>query len=655
MMFREYCRIQRKNAECHMTTLPTDQGWLIDKAKLWLKTDVNKADVGLYRSIPGLNTVYATIDRGVCHGFSQVAIWQDWREMIDVLTLINDTPETELISHIEQALENRRLLVNSTKQSMLDWCDELIESKYQSITDGEQAIKKELSLTQKKRYIMDVFIDEGINDRDKLFLKLPAFFESIMIAQSPDIFYHGLLRGLSKGQDTVTVWPLILPTQVVIDGGLETLPTFSLCVDKAELMWLFEILGDVLLKKKHEFHDVNDTVSMQLSHCSHSVLLKYYIQSNTWRIFDINDVNLILDEISSNDVYKLASAIFKFFGMHDQFNPYIAFSIQFIVRSVNFGVMQSVIASCRAQQPWQDIMSVTPSKAKARMWDGKVSWLYMAVKNNDLPAVKELMLLDDDINSGGSYGVTPLIAAAHDGYLEIVDILLKAKAMINKPGDDGATPLFVAVQEGQIAVVEKLLAEGADVNTPMDGGATPLTIAFTRNYFEIARLLLNKNAEANVIYHQETESYLLFAAAMVGDLDWVQLLVEAKANVDQPTNQGATPLFIAAQYGYEAVARYLLQSNANPESIFVNTKHDLMKFASSYSAEVQARMRDFINDHSNLFTINIKMTPYDIAKIVGNDVLAEMILQAIDSKKSAGNSLSEASEMQIETRNKLVC
>lgn len=86
--------------------------------------------------------------------------------------------------------------------------------------------------------------------------------------------------------------------------------------------------------------------------------------------------------------------------------------------------------------------------------------------------------------------VPPLLIASQNGYVEIVKLLLSAKAKTSIPMKNGATPLFIASQNGHVEVVKLLLIAKAEIDAPMNDGITSLFIASQEDKTEVVRLLL---------------------------------------------------------------------------------------------------------------------------------------------------------------------
>jgi ankyrin repeat protein len=86
---------------------------------------------------------------------------------------------------------------------------------------------------------------------------------------------------------------------------------------------------------------------------------------------------------------------------------------------------------------------------------GRIGWVPLAVYNRD-----------GQMNSSDqAMGLTCLCAAAMEGHLDVVRLLIAAGSDVNQARSaDGATPLFLAAMSKHAAVVEALIEAGADVN-----------------------------------------------------------------------------------------------------------------------------------------------------------------------------------------------
>ena len=82
-----------------------------------------------------------------------------------------------------------------------------------------------------------------------------------------------------------------------------------------------------------------------------------------------------------------------------------------------------------------------------------------------------------DTEAENKYGVTPLSAAAKNGYRRIARLLLDNDANIEARDKNGNTPLMFAARNEQLLVLELLLSRGANVEARNRDGASALTLA----------------------------------------------------------------------------------------------------------------------------------------------------------------------------------
>ena len=77
-------------------------------------------------------------------------------------------------------------------------------------------------------------------------------------------------------------------------------------------------------------------------------------------------------------------------------------------------------------------------------------------------------------------GYTALVAAAENGEMDCVKLLIQRGANVNTPDAHGYTPLMMAAYERRLPVVQFLLAHGAEVSSKDKESRSVLTWAHTR-------------------------------------------------------------------------------------------------------------------------------------------------------------------------------
>ena len=118
--------------------------------------------------------------------------------------------------------------------------------------------------------------------------------------------------------------------------------------------------------------------------------------------------------------------------------------------------------------------------------------LTAAMKAADLVAISSLLegprgrLL---LEQRDKFGNTPLVLAAWQGRVAVIELLLRSKALIDARNGQGATPLATAAQYGKEDAVRTLLAAGADAAAKDPRGRTPLDVARARGGESLIALL----------------------------------------------------------------------------------------------------------------------------------------------------------------------
>ncbi|KXB31029.1 hypothetical protein AT959_10025 [Dechloromonas denitrificans] len=89
---------------------------------------------------------------------------------------------------------------------------------------------------------------------------------------------------------------------------------------------------------------------------------------------------------------------------------------------------------------------------------------------------------------------TPLMRAAKEGRLDIVEELLAAGVDIAVTNADGCNALWLACYNGSHALIERLIAAGIDLDRQNGNGASCLMYVASNSKPDLVKLLLEKGA-----------------------------------------------------------------------------------------------------------------------------------------------------------------
>jgi ankyrin repeat protein len=203
-----------------------------------------------------------------------------------------------------------------------------------------------------------------------------------------------------------------------------------------------------------------------------------------------------------------------------------------------------------------------------------------ALSASDVEAAAAAFGVPNNTKGGG---LTALVLAARQGYLDCVKLLLDAHADVNQTTHYGWTPLLTAVQNRHYKLAAYLLDRGANPNIANNGGWTPLYIAVdNRNieggdypvrepdmdHVDLIQLLLSHGANVNArVCGVETT-----AQKCTGDSTETRTIFTMQWLYED----GATPFLRAAQSGDVTVMKLLLEHGADPKIATANGDTALM-------------------------------------------------------------------------------
>lgn len=158
--------------------------------------------------------------------------------------------------------------------------------------------------------------------------------------------------------------------------------------------------------------------------------------------------------------------------------------------------------------------------------------------------------LNDDKLPGRDDGNTVINYAAVVSNAEIIGMILDAGCNIDSTNNNGETPLSTAVRRGDVEIAKLLISRGADVNKADNNEATPLNIVAGFRF-----------PSGNILPYRFTSSDNHYAS-----VEMLDLLLDAKADVDKADKNGNAPLHYAVRLDEELavpIAERLLACGAD--------------------------------------------------------------------------------------------
>ena len=176
--------------------------------------------------------------------------------------------------------------------------------------------------------------------------------------------------------------------------------------------------------------------------------------------------------------------------------------------------------------------------------------LVIAAEMNDGRAVLSLLLKGVNPNLPDSRGRTALITAIREDSLKALDSLLAAPQLaVDSPNASGETPMMLAALKGSLPAVQGLAKRGAAINRE---GWTPLHYACSGPDNGVAAWLIAQGAEVNA--RSENGSTPLMMAARYGNADLVPMLIKAGAEPRAANEKELTAADFARLGGRDALA-----------------------------------------------------------------------------------------------------
>lgn len=202
--------------------------------------------------------------------------------------------------------------------------------------------------------------------------------------------------------------------------------------------------------------------------------------------------------------------------------------------------------------------------------------LNMAIENNHIECTR--LLLENGASPNHKYFMGYEISLVPLDNLECMELLLSHGADPNVYNRCGVTPLMRACKEQKLSTVKLLLQYNADVNATCPARfeqRRPIHYAVQAGNADITECLLKNGAFLNRPNNYKYNP--LHEAILRDNLPLCELILQYRAEVEERTENGATPLMLAcASVGLKhrrEIVELLLNNNANVNAFSEHTSY----------------------------------------------------------------------------------
>ncbi|KAK3735197.1 hypothetical protein QZH41_017949, partial [Actinostola sp. cb2023] len=264
--------------------------------------------------------------------------------------------------------------------------------------------------------------------------------------------------------------------------------------------------------------------------------------------------------------------------------------------------------------------------------DGEGSTLlHLGVESGSARVVK--LCLDEGAalhSVKSSDGSTPVHLACSYGYMDILDILMKAVAFIldPPPDQDGRLPIHKAAQANHHQVLSYLLKQDVDQIDAVDHeGCTPIMLAAENSCYESVRVLLDNRANIDI---RDSNNRTVLHYAIGGAEIMKEILKDVKSTslIRAKDKEGHTPLHYASRRGcVKDISLMLMKYKASVAITNASGEIPLHLAARFGWLSVVIKLTEGRNKRTINSTDGNERTPLHLAAREGHEELIEFFLK----------------------------
>jgi ankyrin repeat protein len=253
--------------------------------------------------------------------------------------------------------------------------------------------------------------------------------------------------------------------------------------------------------------------------------------------------------------------------------------------------------------------------------------LTAAAYDGTIDIIKMLLDAGADINSPDGWA---LQHAAGEGHADVVRLLLDRGANVNACSSHSNMPqgtaLQAAVESGQSDIVDILLEHGADPNLGGGEFTHPIIAAASKGEEAIFKRLLDAKVDVTVLGGEYMSTPLTYAAIYL-PTDSIRLILDAGADINHVDNEGDTALIVTAGLGDHETVRLLLDYGAD---VLVQNNEGLNALSKALAADRPVCVKMLVEHVSGL------MEAMRVA-IESGDAAVAAVVRSVQNKKQELN------------------
>ncbi|XP_055708991.1 serine/threonine-protein phosphatase 6 regulatory ankyrin repeat subunit A isoform X3 [Phlebotomus papatasi] len=161
-------------------------------------------------------------------------------------------------------------------------------------------------------------------------------------------------------------------------------------------------------------------------------------------------------------------------------------------------------------------------------------------------------------------GSTLMHIASLNGHAECATMLFKKGVYLHMPNKNGARSIHTAARYGHVGIINTLLQKGEKVDVTTNDNYTALHIAVESAKPAVVETLLGYGAEVHVCGGRLRETPLHIAARVKDGDRCALMLLKSGAAPNQTTDDGQTPVHVAAKHGNLGALMFLLEDGGDP-------------------------------------------------------------------------------------------